>query len=379
MKPLGVGLIGTGYMGKCHALAWNAVKTVFGDVARPRLVHLAEANAELAATRADEFGFEKATDDWRRLIDDPDVDVVSVTTPNQFHAEMAIVALEAGKHVWCEKPMSPAFPDAQRMLKAVEASGKAAIMGYNYIQNPILRHMKTLIDEGAIGAVNHVRVEMDEDFMADPEAPFYWKSERSAGYGALDDFAVHPLSLLWYLFGHVRSVVTDMAKPYADRPLKDGGRRAVENHDGASILMRLDHGISAVLMANRAAWGRKGRIALQIYGSKGSILYDQERMNEFELYQADGNTTEQGFRRVLTAPSHAPYGQFIPAPGHGLGFNDLKIIECHELIRAIAGEPFSAIDFKQGLRIEKTVHAMARSFDEKTWIEIDKVEIGASL
>lgn len=379
MKPLGVGLIGTGYMGKCHALAWNAVKTVFGDVARPRLVHLAEANAELAASRADEFGFEKATADWRRLIDDPDVDVVSVTTPNQFHAEMAIAALEAGKHVWCEKPMSPTFPDAQRMLKAVEASGRVAIMGYNYIQNPVLRHMKTLIEDGAIGAVNHVRVEMDEDFMADPEAPFYWKSERSAGYGALDDFAVHPLSLLWYLFGHVRSVVTDMAKPYADRPLKDGGRRAVENHDGASILMRLEHGISAVLMANRAAWGRKGRIALQIYGSKGSILYDQERMNEFELYQIGGNTTEQGFRRVLTAPAHAPYGQFIPAPGHGIGFNDLKIIECHELIRAIAGEPFSAIDFKQGLRIEKTVHAMARSFDEKAWIEVDKVEIGASL
>ena len=379
MKPLGVGLIGTGYMGKCHALAWNAVKTVFGDVPRPRLVHLAEANAELAASRADEFGFEKATADWRWLIDDPDVDVVSVTTPNQFHAEMAIAALQAGKHVWCEKPMSPTFPDAQRMLKAVEASGKVAIMGYNYIQNPVLRHMKTLIEDGAIGAVNHVRVEMDEDFMADPEAPFYWKSERSAGYGALDDFAVHPLSLLWYLFGHVRSVVTDMAKPYADRPLKDGGRRAVENHDGASILMRLEHGISAVLMANRAAWGRKGRIALQIYGSKGSILYDQERMNEFELYQTGGNTTEQGFRRVLTAPAHAPYGQFIPAPGHGLGFNDLKIIECHELIRAIAGEPFLAIDFKQGLRIEKTVHAMARSFDEKAWIEVDKVEIGASL
>ena len=372
MKPLGVGLIGTGYMGKCHALAWNAVKTVFGDVARPKLVHLAEANAELASVRADEFGFEKATADWRRLIDDPDVDVVSVTTPNQFHAEMAIAALEAGKHVWCEKPMSPAFPDAQRMLKAVEASGRVAIMGYNYIQNPILRHMKTLIDDGAIGAVNHVRVEMDEDFMADPEATFYWKSERSAGYGALDDFAVHPLSLLWYLFGHVHSVIADMAKPYADRPLKDGGRRAVENHDGANILMRLDNGISAVLMANRAAWGRKGRIALQIYGSRGSILYDQERMNEFELYQANGSATEQGFRRVLTAPAHAPYAQFIPAPGHGLGFNDLKIIECHELIRAIAGNPFSAIDFKQGLRIEQTVHAMAESFDQKTWIGVDK-------
>ncbi len=121
-------------------------------------------------TRGDEFGFEKATADWRELIADPEVDVVSVTTPNQFHAEMAIAALEAGKHVWCEKPMAPAYADAERMLSAAKASGKVAVLGYNYIQNPVMRHIKALIGEGAIGAVNHVRVEMDEDFMADPEA-----------------------------------------------------------------------------------------------------------------------------------------------------------------------------------------------------------------
>jgi predicted dehydrogenase len=370
MKPLGVGLIGTGYMGKCHALAWNAVKTVFGDVERPRLVHLAEANPELAAARASEFGFEKATADWRALIADPEVDVVSVTTPNQFHAEMAITALAAGKHVWCEKPMAPAYADAERMLEAAKASGKVAILGYNYIQNPIMRHIKQLIGEDAIGSVNHVRVEMDEDFMADPEALFYWKSELSSGYGALDDFAVHPLSLIWYLFGHVEAVISDMLKPYADRPLKEGGRRAVENHDAASVLMRLGGGISAVLLANRAAWGRKGRIAIQIYGSKGAITYDQERMNEFELYQADGRDTEQGFRKILAAPAHHPYERFIPAPGHGLGFNDLKIIECRELIRAISGEPSATVRFADGLRVEKSVHAMAQSFHEKRWVEI---------
>ncbi|MFS8044797.1 Gfo/Idh/MocA family protein [Rhizobium sp. BR 314] len=370
MKPLGVGLIGTGYMGKCHALAWNAVKTVFGDVARPRLVHLAEANADLAKARGDEFGFERTTANWRDLIADPEVDVVSVTTPNQFHPEMAIAALEAGKHVWCEKPMAPAYDDAERMLAAAKASGKVAILGYNYIQNPIMRHIKSLIEDGAIGAVNHVRVEMDEDFMADPHGLFYWKSELASGYGALDDFAVHPLSLLWFLFGHVEAVITDMVKPYAERPLKEGGSRAVENHDLANVLMRLGGGISAVLMANRSAWGRKGRIALQIFGSKGSISYDQERMNEFELYQAEGRDSEQGFRKVLAAPAHNPYDRFIPAPGHGLGFNDLKIIECRELIRAISGETASVVGFADGLRIEKSVHAMARSFHEQRWVEI---------
>ncbi|MDL2402292.1 Gfo/Idh/MocA family protein [Rhizobium mayense] len=370
MKALGVGLIGTGYMGKCHALAWNAVKTVFGDVERPRLVHLAEANPELARERGDEFGFEKTTADWRELIADPQVDVVSVTTPNQFHPEMAIAALEAGKHVWCEKPMAPAYADAERMVSAAKASGKIAVLGYNYIQNPVMRHIKALIGEGAIGNVNHVRVEMDEDFMADPEGFFYWKSELAGGYGALDDFAVHPLSLLWFLFGHVEAVITDMVKPYADRPLKEGGRRAVENHDLANVLMRLSGGISAILMANRTAWGRKGRIALQIFGSKGSITYDQERMNEFELYQAEGRGTEQGFRKVLAAPAHRPYDRFIPAPGHGLGFNDLKIIECRELIRAISGDTASVVSFTDGLRIERSVHAMAQSFHERRWVEI---------
>lgn len=370
MGQLGVGLIGTGYMGKCHALAWNAVKAVFGDVERPRLVHLAEANAELAQSRATEFGFDKATADWRVLIADPEVDVVSITTPNQFHAEMAIAALEAGKHVWCEKPMAPAYGQAERMADAAGQSGKIAILGYNYIQNPVMRHIKTLIGEGAIGTVNHVRVEMDEDFMADPQALFYWKSELASGYGALDDFAVHPLSMLWFLFGHVEAVVTDMLKPYAERPSQQGGRRAVENHDAASVLMRLSGGISAVLMANRAAWGRKGRIALQIFGSQGTIAFDQERMNEFELYQSDGRGTEQGFRRILTAPAHAPYDRFVPAPGHGLGFNDLKIIECRELIRAIAGLPASLVTFEDGLRIERSVHAMARSFHERRWIDV---------
>jgi predicted dehydrogenase len=144
----------------------------------------------------------------------------------------------------------------------------------------------------------------------------------------------------------------------------------VETHEIASVLFRLESGVSGVLLANRAAWGRKGRIALQIFGSKGSILFDQERMNEFELYQAEGRGSEQGFRKVLAAPAHPPYDRFVPAPGHGLGFNDLKVVECRELIRAISGEPSSIVTFKDGLRIEKSVHAMAQSFHERRWIEI---------
>jgi predicted dehydrogenase len=367
---LGVGLIGTGYMGKCHALAWNNVAAVFADVERPRLVGLAEVSRELAEKRAAEFGFARPTSDWRDLVGDPEIDVISITAPNALHPDMAISALQAGKHVWCEKPMAPAFTDAIAMRDAARKAGRIAVLGYNYIQNPLVRHMKRLIGEGAIGKVNHIRMEMDEDFMADAQAPFCWKNEESAGYGALDDFAVHPLSLLWMLSGHVVEVVADMGRPHADRPTGDGSRRNVENHDLASVLCRTADGPSAVLLANRAAWGRKGRIALQIFGSEGSILYDQERMNEFQLYDRQGRASEHGFKSILAAPHHAPYDRFIPAPGHGLGFNDLKTIECRELLAAIAGTTAHVVDFEVGCRIEETVHAMARSFFEKRWVGI---------
>jgi predicted dehydrogenase len=370
MTSLGIGLIGTGYMGKCHALAWNAVAAVFGDVERPHLAVLAEASQDLAEREAHELGFARATGDWRSLVADPAVDVVSITTPNAFHPEMAIAALEAGKHVWCEKPMATKLEDAERMIAAARASAKVAALGYNYIQNPVVRLIRRLLDEGRIGEVNHVRLEMDEDFMADPEQLFYWKSEASSGYGALDDFGVHALSLIWVLFGGVRRVCGHMAKPYVDRPVKDGGRRAVETYDIATTLIELDNGASGVIALNRSAWGRKGRIFVQLFGAKGSIVYDQERMNEVQLYTADGPKESQGFCTILASPHHAPYDKFIPAPGHGLGFNDLKIVECRELIRRIEGERAHLIAFEDGIRIERTVDAIARSAHGGAWVDV---------
>lgn len=367
---IGVGLIGTGFMGKCHAIAWNSVQAVFGDTPGVQLVHLGEMNQELADRKAGEFGFAKASGDWRSVIDDPQVDIVSVTTPNAFHKEMALAALAAGKHVWCEKPMAPTFAEAQEMAKAAAHSGKVAILGYNYIQSPAIRHIKSLLEKNVIGIVNHLRIEMDEDFMADGEAPFSWRNEVSAGYGALDDFAVHPLSLIHSLFGRVSRVMCDMSKPYAERQNAEGSRQAVETYDIATALIHLENGVSGSLHVNRSAWGRKGRIAVQIFGSKGTILFDQERFNEVQLYLSSDEPALQGFRTMLMAPNHAPYGQFVPAPGHGLGFNDLKIIECHEYLRRIATGEGNVIDFGDGLEIERTVHAMAKSHASQRWIDV---------
>jgi predicted dehydrogenase len=369
MKAIGVGLIGSGFMGKAHALAWNSVKPVFGDVPDVKLVHLGDAGDELASRKAVEFGFARSSGDWRKVIADPDVDVVSITTPNKFHLEMAGAALAAGKHVWCEKPMSPSLADSEKMLAAARASGKTAILGYNYIQNPVIRHIRKLLDEGAIGPVNHVRVEMDEDFLADPEAPFQQRHEAVNGYGALDDFGVHPLSLMGTLFGRISRVMCDMAKPYPTRKTPQG-EREVEVFDIATILLRLENGASGYISVSRTAWGRKGRIAIQIFGAKGSILYDQERMNEFQLYLTSDRPTEQGFRTVLTAPHHRPYDRFVPTAGHGLGFNDLKVIECRQLIGRLLGQPSVTVGFEEGILIERAVDAAARSFSEGRWVEL---------
>ncbi len=177
------------------------------------------------------------------------------------------------------------------------------------------------------------------------------------------------LSLIFVLFGEVRRVCAHMSKPYADRPLQDGGRRVVETHDIATALIELDNGASGVIALNRSAWGRKGRLVIQIFGSKGTIAFDQERMNELQLYVAESGET-QGFRTILAGPQHSPYDKFIPAPGHGLGFNDLKIIECRELIARMRGEPAWLIDFEDGIRIERTVDAMARSAKASAWVEV---------
>jgi predicted dehydrogenase len=256
------------------------------------------------------------------------------------------------------------------MHAAWKASGAVAVLGYNYVQNPVIRLVRSLIGSGEIGTVNHIRAEMDEDFMADPDGPFTWRNQTEAGYGALDDFAVHPFSLMRVLFGPIERVLGDMAKPYPDRPNGRGGRTAVQNFDIATALLRFESGASGTLAVSRCAWGRKGRIQLQVFGDKGTIVFDQERFNEVQLFTRDGAAETQGFRTILTGPVHKPYDRFVPAPGHGLGFNDLKVIECRELIGKILGEPALVLDFDDGLAIEKTVHAVAESARIGGWVAV---------
>jgi predicted dehydrogenase len=364
MNSIGIGLIGTGFMGKCHALAYGSVKAVFGDVPACRLETLCDVPADKADAFAEQFGFARATDDWRALVADPKVDIVSITAPNKAHREMTLAALEAGKHVHLEKPMALSLDDAREMLSVAESTGARTIVGYNYLHNPAVAHARKLIADGAIGRIVHFRGMVDEDYQADPEQAWTWRARKTdAGLGTLGDLGCHLVSLAVALVGPVDSLIAETQTVHETRPVGDGTdeRRPVENEDIASALLTFRSGVHGVMSTSRSAWGRKSYIAFEVHGTEGMITFDQERMNELRLYRNRGPLAEQGFKTLLTGPAHPPYGNFVSAAGHQLGFNDLKVIEAHELLRAITEDREAVPSFRDALHFEEVIHAIAEA------------------
>ena len=373
MNRIGVGLIGTGFMGKCHAMAYGAVKAVFGDVPAIDRITLCDVDPAHARKMADEFGFARATTDWRDLLADPAVQLVSITSPNGVHREMAVAALEAGKHVWCEKPMALTIADAEAMTAvAAKAKGQVTALGYGYLRNPVLQYAKALIDDGAIGEVFDFRGSVDEDYMADPALPWSWRlTAKDAGLGALGDLTCHLVSLAHELVGEIGGLcaMADVVHGMRPVPGEDGRMAPVENDDIAHAVARFKNGARGVLSSSRVAHGRKNSLKVEVHGSKGMLWLDNERMNELNLYVADGPAASRGFRRILSSPQHPGYGRFCPAPGHGLGFNELKVIELAELLYAIAGRKSKVIDFSAGLKIERVIHGFVKSSKARSWVE----------
>lgn len=376
MEPLGIGLIGTGFMGKCHALAYGSVKAIFGNIPDIRLEVLCDVPAQKANSLAEQFGFTRGTDDWRDLIADPKVDIVCITTPNKVHKDMAMAALAAGKNVHLEKPMALTLPDAREMLALSRETGARTMVGYNYLHNPAFRHARKLIADGAIGRIVHFRGAVDEDYQADPDLAWTWRATKEdAGLGTLGDLGCHLISLATALVGPVESLIAETRTVHATRPLGEGSseRRAVENEDIASALLTFENGVHGVVTTSRSAWGRKSYIAFEVHGTEGMITFDQERMNELRLYQNKGPLAEQGFKTLLSGPAHPPYGQFVPAAGHQLGFNDLKVIEAHEFICAIMEDRQASPSFEDALHFEKVIHAIAAAGEAGGRIQISSL------
>lgn len=358
-RSLGVALIGTGFMGKCHAMAWRNLATAFGGTP-PRLEILADMPADRAAETAHSFGFARATDDWRAAVSDPAVDVVSITTPNGLHREMAEAALAAGKHVWLEKPMALTVADAEAMEAAARASGRVTLLGYNYTRSPAFRAAAELVASGAIGRPIHFRGIYDEDYMADPGLPWSWRlTRKDGGLGALGDLGCHLVSVMLALMGPVARAYAQADTVIAERP-HQGGTAPVENEDQAQALLRFASGASGEFSCSRVARGYRCRLAWEVQGTEGTLRFDQERMNELWLYQP-GEAQADGFRRILTGPAQPGFAAFCPAGGHNFGFNEQKVVEAQMLREAIETGTPAWPDFTAGLAIEHVIHGMARS------------------
>ncbi len=372
MERICVGLIGTGFMGKCHAMAYGAVKAVFGDVPAVDRVTLCDVDAAHARKCAAEFGFAKSTTEWRDLIADPAIHLISVTSPNGMHRDMAVAALDAGKHVWCEKPMALTLADAEAMTAAAARAPKlATALGYGYLRNPALQFAKNLIAEGAIGTPFDFRGSVDEDYMADPQIPWSWRMTRKdAGLGTLGDLTVHLISLAQELMGEIGSLSAMVDVVHNERPVPGGKSATVENDDIAHALVRFASGARGVLSSSRVAHGRKNGLKIEVHGSKGMLWLDNERMNELNLYVAEGPKEQRGFRRILSGPYHPAYDRLCPAPGHGLGFNELKVIELAELLYAVTGRPSQSVTFARGLTIERVIHGFAKSAETRSWVTL---------
>ncbi|MQX46090.1 Gfo/Idh/MocA family protein [Sinorhizobium medicae] len=371
-RRLGIGLIGTGFMGKAHALGFTIAARVFDLPFGLDLVSVADVTVEGAEAARGRLGFRKATTDWRDLLIDPEIDVIDITTPNLLHKEMALAAIAHGKHVYCEKPLAPTVADCAEMVAAAEKAGVVTQLGFNYLKNPLIFLARDIIESGEIGEIRSFRGVHAEDFMADRTVPWGWRLDPRSGGGALADIGSHMIACMRRLVGPVRSVLADSVIHVAERPLARGATetRAVEVDDVTRAFVRFESGASGSFEANWIATGRKMQHDFEIYGSKGSIVFTQERLNEIKIYYAGDDIRSRGFRTIWAGPEHPPYGAFCVAPGHQIGFNDLKAIEVHEFLEAIANGVRTPTDFREGYEVQKVLSATYHSARTNAWVEI---------
>ena len=366
---VGIGLIGTGFMGRCHANAFRAVGGIFDLPVTPELATIADATQAQAEAGAQQLGFAQASADWQALVADPAVDLVAITAPNALHAPMALAAIAAGKTVYCEKPLSTSAASALEMTRAAEAAGVTTLVGFNFLRNPMIRLAREIIQAGEIGHVTGFRCRHAENYMASPDTPHSFRTDPAGG-GALADLGSHIISMMRYLLGPIAEVQADCRTIHPQRPVAPASstRAPVDVDDMTHALMRLESGVAGSMEANWAATARTMDLSWEISGTKGAMAFSQEAMNELRLWS--GAPNRSGYTRIEAGPAHPPYDRFCPAPGHHLGFNDLKVIEVADLLTAHAGTGTATPDFREACEVQRVVDAMHLSHQTREWVRL---------
>jgi len=390
MKKLNVGLIGAGFMGKAHSLAYVAMPMFFWPApAIPVRKTIVDVSDAIAAEAAQRFGFEKSTSDWRSVVEDPEIDIIDIATPNHLHAEIAIAAAAAGKHIISEKPLARNGEEAKTMYDAVKNAGIVHMVAFNYRRTPAVALAKKYIDEGAIGDILNFRGTYLQDWSADPDGPLSWRFQKSiAGSGSLGDIGTHVVDMARFLCGEITQVNTQLKTWVKTRPLQAGGvdklgastkdstapRGEVDVDDEVLSLLEFQSGAIGSLEATRNAHGRNNFLTFEIHGSLGSIYFNYERRDELQVAFSSDQADRKGFRTVYTGPAH-PYGEGLwPIPALGIGYGETKIIETYDFVKAIMEGGEVSPNFKDGYQINLIADAMAASAQSRSWTTVQLVK-----
>lgn len=382
---LAVGMIGHAFMGAAHSQAWRSAPRFFDLPLDPTMTVVCGRDEQRAEEAAARLGWTESATDWRSVVARDDIDVIDICTPGDSHAEIAVAALAAGKHVICEKPLANTVAEAEEMVEAAaraNADGVRAMVGFTYRRVPAIALARRLVAEGRIGEVHHVRAQYLQDWIVDPEAPLSWRLEKDkAGSGALGDIGAHIIDLTQFITAdRIAEVSGQLTTFVKERPLatEHSGlsgtasteRGAVTVDDAAVFLARFTSGAVGVFEATRFATGRKNGIRIEINGSRGSLAFDFEDMNVLQLFDATEPDETAGFRRILvTEPGH-PYVAAWWPPGHGLGYEHAFTHQVVDLVTAIAEGTDPHPSFADGLQVQRVLAAVETSSDTRTWQEI---------
>ncbi|WP_087872773.1 Gfo/Idh/MocA family protein [Arthrobacter globiformis] len=388
-RPLRVGMVGYAFMGAAHSHAWRTAPRFFDLPLQPQLTAVAGRNADGVRAAADKLGWESVQTDWRRLIERDDIDLIDICTPGNTHTEIAIAALEAGKHVLCEKPLANSVEEAERMTVVAEAAAKRgvfAMCGFSYRRTPALALAKRMVDEGRLGTIRHVRAQYLQDWLSDENAPMTWRLDRSkSGSGSLGDIGAHSIDAAQWITGQKISGVSALLETFVrERPLagdlvglgghgdvgRDAPRGAVTVDDAAIFSARFEAnrsdggaagaGAVGVFEATRYALGRKNAMRLELNGTKASLAFDFEDMNALSFYDA-AESPDAGFRRIfVTEPEHPYVGNWWPT-GHGLGYEHGFTHQVVDLVTAIAQGTQPEPSFADALQVQRVLAAVEAS------------------
>ena len=389
IKKINVGLIGAGFMAKAHSIAYAGMPMFFWPApAIPVKKMIVDINEAAARDAKEKFAFESYSTDWHDIIDDPDIQVVDICTPNNAHAEIAIAAANAGKHIICEKPLALTPGQAKEMYLAAEKNHVRTMVAFNYRKTPAIQLAKKYIDEGAIGNILDFRGTYLQDWSADPASPLSWRFQKGiCGSGALGDIGTHVVDIMRFLVGDFKKVNARTATYIKERPVQTGladslgNSRAgcgapkgiVDVDDQCLFMVECENGAFGSIEATRNAWGRNNYITFEIHGTKGSICFNYERRDELQVCFASDQNDRRGFRTVYTGPAH-PYGEGLwPIPALGIGYTETKIIECYDFFQALKDNTRALPDFRDGYAVELISEAVLESAKTNSWVDVKKI------